>query len=95
MDHLARLMKFSVGRIVSTPGVLEATTPVDVFGALVRHVQGDWGDVCDDDKRANDQALTTGARLVSVYYTRLGVKFWIITNAEPRDFTTVLLPEEY
>ena len=94
-DPLYRLMRFRVGQLVATPGALKATTPAEVFGALIRHVQGDWGDVCKDDWQANDQALTTGARLLSVYYTAHGVKFWVITEAEPRDVSTVLLPEEY
>lgn len=94
MESLARLMKFHVGRIVSTPGALDATTPTEVFGALVRHVQGDWGDVCKSDAQANDQALKSGARLLSVYHTEHGEKFWIITEAD-RSVTTLLLPEEY
>jgi hypothetical protein len=32
--------------------------------------------------------------LLSVYYTREGVKFWIITEAD-RSATTILLPEDY
>jgi hypothetical protein len=27
---------------------------------LDRHIQGDWGEVCEEDKRVNDQALATG-----------------------------------
>ena len=91
---LSRLMRFPIGRVVSTPGALNATTPAETFGALVRHVQGDWGDVGREDWQANERALTNGGRLLSVYYTEHGVKFWIITEAD-RSATTLLLPEEY
>jgi len=43
---------------------------------------------------ANNQALATGARLLSVYHSETGLKFWIITEAD-RSVTTVLLPEDY
>ena len=48
---------------------------------LEKHVQGDWGEVNDEDKRANDQALVDGSRLLSAYRTLKGVKIWIITEA--------------
>ena len=48
---------------------------------LEKHVQGDWGQVDDEDKRANDQALVDGSRILSAYKTLLGVKIWIITEA--------------
>ncbi len=85
--------KFPLGPCHITPGALAELSHDDVQLALARHVGGDWGDVCDDDKQANDNALC-GGRLFSVYHTTAGVKFWIITEAD-RSSTTVLLPEEY
>jgi hypothetical protein len=41
---------------------------------LDRHIQGDWGWVDDFDKRANDQALIDGDRLLSVYLTLKSVR---------------------
>ncbi len=86
--------KFSLGHTGITPGAKDGLPPGDVQTALTRHARGDWGDVCDDDRQANEDALITGARLFSVYHTATGVKFWIITEAD-RSVTTVLLPEEY
>jgi hypothetical protein len=59
-------MKFELGQIVSTPAALEAInesgqTP-DFF--IDRHVKGDWGDVCEEDKAANERALVEGERLL-------------------------------
>jgi hypothetical protein len=62
--------------------------------ALIRHIQGDWGNICKDDWKSNDRAVNDGTRLLSSYTTLQGVRFWIITEAD-RSVTTVLLPEEY
>lgn len=93
-------MKFRPGQIVATPGFIEAAAGTDIANvALRRHLRGDWGDVDDEDKAANDQSLRDGSRLLSSYKTPSGVKFWIITEAEDeshnRCATTFLLPEEY
>ena len=55
---------------------------------------GDWGELCDEDRVANDQALIQEARVMSVYTSSAGVTFWIITEWD-RSVTTVLLPEDY
>ena len=48
--------KFSLGRIVATPGALhalqEAGQSADEF--LARHVTGDWGELDDEDRQANE-----------------------------------------
>jgi hypothetical protein len=87
---------FSLGQLVATPGALAALqvahqSPTEF---LSRHVRGDYGEVCDEDKRANDHAVVVGERLLSAYRTRLGTKLWIITEAD-RSSTCILLPEEY
>lgn len=85
---------FPLGRILATPGAVEAVPQAELLAAIARHASGDWGDVDEDDRNANDAALRDGARLLSAYRTEAGVKFWIITEAD-RSTTTVLLPEEY
>jgi hypothetical protein len=87
-------MHFALGQTVITPGAMAALTNTDVLNALARHAAGDWGDVCGEDGLTNDEALRSGARLLSAYRTCNGVKFWIITEAD-RSVTTILLPEEY
>lgn len=88
--------KFPLGQVVATPGALKALndsgqTP-DFF--LNRHVQGDWGEVCDEDKQSNDEALTTGERLLSAYRTLKNECIWIITEAD-RSSSCLLTPDEY
>ena len=86
--------KFPLGQTVATPNALEHLSQVDVVLGLARHQAGDWGELCEEDRNHNDQALAEGSRLLSVYHTSHGVKFWIITEWD-RSVTTVLLPEDY
>lgn len=90
---------FPMGRVVATPGALAAlgddddTRNANLAAILARHATGDWGEVCNEDKQANEDALRHGARLLSVYSVR-GEKLWLITEAD-RSATTALLPQEY
>ena len=86
--------KFRVGRIMTTPNALAQLTQDDILHGLQRHQAGDWGDVDQHDRTANECALIEGTRLWSVYHSADGLKFWIITEAD-RSVTTVLLPEDY
>jgi hypothetical protein len=85
---------FRIGRIVVTPNALESLSQSDILTGLRCHQAGDWGDVSDHDRQANDRAIEKGARVVSVYQSANRVKFWIITEADRRT-TTVLLPQDY
>jgi len=89
-------MLFPLGRIVATPGALQALEAAgqqpSVF--LDRHASGDWGEVNDEDKRENEFSLRNGFRILSAYTTHAGEKLWIITEAD-RSATTLLLPDEY
>ena len=83
-----------MGKVVATPAVLEAVPESEFFAALERHKRGDWGDVSEADREANDQALKDEERLLSVYKSAGGTKFWIVTEAD-RSYTTIMLPSEY
>lgn len=93
--------KFPLGQIVATPGALEAITEAgqtpDFF--LDKHASGDWGEVCDGDKRLNDEALVNGERLLSAYRTLRNEWIWVIIEAADdggnRLATTILLPSQY
>ena len=93
--------KFAMGRVLATPCALEALekSGESASAFLSRHARGDWGDVCPDDKRLNDEALIDGNRLLSAYKTSKGERLWVITEAEGergyRAATTILLPDEY
>jgi len=86
--------KFPPGQLVITTNAQAQLPEADVRRAIARHLAGDWGDCSPEDREANDLALLDGSRLLSVYHTDDGRKFWIITEAD-RSATTVLLPEDY
>jgi hypothetical protein len=86
--------RVDTGSVYITTGARAALTDADVRKALVSHMLGDWGDVCPEDAAANERALIEGTRLVSVYHSAAGLKFYLITEAD-RASTVVLLPEEY
>jgi hypothetical protein len=73
---------------------LDETEAMREFSAMLeRHRSGDWGNVGDEDWKANNQALEQGTRLFSTY--AIGDEpVWIITEAD-RSVTTLLLPEDY
>ena len=87
-------VRIELGKIVITRGAQDTVNPEDVAAALSRHRGGDWGDVDQEDRAANDAAAVEGCRVLSVYRDRAGTRFWIITEAD-RSVTTILLPEEY
>jgi hypothetical protein len=61
--------KFSLEQVVVTPGALALMEHTNTNPAVLlsRHIHGDWGDVCVEDRTLNDQALIDGSRLMSVY----------------------------
>ncbi len=94
--------KFKLGRILITPGALEALSKSNQNPSefLKRHYKGDWGNLCEEDKKLNDAAIEHEGdidkqqRVLSSYKTALGEKIYIISEFD-RSVTTLLLPEEY
>ena len=95
---------FSLGQLLATPGALAM---LEAFGvhplALVlgRHVVGDWGDLCHEDRALNNHSLANGMRICSSYTLTRSTgdgttteTVWVITEAD-RASTTILLPSEY
>jgi hypothetical protein len=85
-----------LGVVVSTPGALEAMEEAGVNPRkyLRRHMQGDWGELCEEDREENEFSLEHGLRVMSAYRLPTDVKIWVITEAD-RSATTFLLPAEY
>lgn len=86
--------RFHPGRMMITRNAKDMLPRSEVNAAIDRHLHGDWGDVCPSDWQVNEDVLKRGGRLLSVYHTRDGVIFWIITEAD-YSATTVLLPSDY
>ena len=96
MNSLPTIPLFPPGQIVATPGALAFLEQADKspLEFLSRHLRGDWGDLCQEDKTENELSLKYGFRLMSSYPITETEKLWIITEAD-RSVTTLLLPAEY
>lgn len=86
-------------RLVMTRGVNDRVADNAAFAKFVlrstkRHLSGDWGGVCEEDKAANDFAVKNGERRLSAYENDGQPKIWIITEADG-SATTILFPDEY
>ena len=86
---------FRLGQVVGTPGALQAfeETGQSPLEFLLRHVTGDWGDLCEEDKAANQLAIEQGLRTFSAYKLNNDTKIWVITEWD-RSATTILLPDD-
>ena len=62
---------------------------------LARHVQGDWGDLCEHDRELNEQALDPDhpTRLFSRY--EIDDEIFYVISEWDRSITTVLRSDEY
>ena len=94
------MKKFDLGQVVMTQGVMsliekEPLLEIEIGSSLYSHCINEWGNLCEEDKKANDYAVEHGERILSAY--EIGenkIKIWIITEWD-RSYTTILLPEEY
>lgn len=92
--------EFSLGELIITPGAAEAVKLEDAIECLIRHQLGDWGELCEEDKQENEQALKEDRRIFSVYQPddrrKEGetIRIYVITEWS-REATTLLLPGDY
>jgi hypothetical protein len=59
-----------------------------------RHARLGQGELSEEDHRENLFSVGRQRRIFSSFKTALGVKLWVITEAD-RSATTILLPSEY
>lgn len=86
--------RFPLGKVFITPAAERELTRLDVISGLKRHARGDWGEMPEEDRWANEVALRKGDQLISAYRGSNGIRFWIITELD-RLVTTVFLPAGY
>jgi hypothetical protein len=90
-------MALPLGTVYGTMGALVAFAGAldeDLNSYLARHASGDWGEVDDHDRKANEYAVEHGLRALSACTLSSGEKIWIITEAGLSG-TTILLPVEF
>lgn len=86
---------FELGQVRVTAGVFDGENQNEVQAVLRRHVKGDWGEVDDTDKAANNLALVSGGSLLSAYtLSTTGDLVYVYTDTDHK-LTTILLPSEY
>ena len=86
--------KFELGEVFATANAIATFANDVLLDCLNRHASGDWGDLDDEDKEANNDALATGGRILSSYQVPEKGKLWAITEHD-RSATTLLLPSDY
>ncbi|MGA8134082.1 MAG: hypothetical protein WCA48_08010 [Pseudomonas gingeri] len=92
------VLAFETGRLLATRGVrkLEEEGALNALPYLMRHWVCDWGEVEEEEKLANFQALRNGTRLFSTYDIDAGDETELcICTAADRSYTLLLLPIEY
>jgi hypothetical protein len=96
LQELHRPGRFELGQLVMTHGADETLRDAQQVAPefLLRHKNGDWGELSEEDVQENEWSLANGARLFSAYRTRTDEKLWVITEWN-RSATTLLLPKEY
>lgn len=86
---------FNRGHLVMTRGIssLIEMGRLNPLPYLQRHLNGDWGDLSESDRRSNDEALIHGDQLLSAYQISPHLRIHIVTEGD-RSVTTLLLPTE-
>jgi hypothetical protein len=90
-------MTLPLGKVYGTMGALAAFAGAldeDLGSYIDRHAVGDWGELDEHDRKANEYGLENGLRVLSAFTLSSGTKIWIITEAD-RSTTTIMLPGEY
>lgn len=92
MGYKLQVPRFELGQIYATSGAM--LLEIDFRPYILRHAMGDWGDLGDEDKQTNEEALALGDRIFSAYQINEKVRIYIITECD-RSMTTILLASEY
>jgi hypothetical protein len=85
---MATTYSFPFRRLVATPCALDQLSHEEVFSLVERQRSGDWGDLCEEDRIANEEALLDNSRILSSCRLSDHRRIWIITKpiARPQPF---------
>ena len=94
--------KYELGQLVATRGVANMMSDDPAFSAfarrsLKRFISGDWGEMCESDRRQIEDALKHHDNRIFAAYENAehaAWKIWIITEWD-HSATTLLFPREY
>lgn len=87
--------RFPLGSTYATAALIlwADSEKFDLAQLMWRHHCGDWGDLDDEDKQANEDALKHGSRIFSCYLIG-DRKIYAVTESD-RSSTTLLFSDEY
>lgn len=91
---------FELGHLMATRGITDRMNEDPVFGyfvfeSLIKYIECNWGDTCEEDAAMNNDAVANGDRILAVYKrSATDETIWIVTEWD-RSATTVLFPDEY
>ena len=88
---LGGVFMFGIGieRVILTELAVKTFNEAEIHVALFRHSNLDWGDVSEEDKKANDAALKDGSRVISFYGDMA-----VFTDFNKCNVTTICLVSE-
>jgi len=68
----------------------------EIVESVKRYCRHDFGDLCDDDKKMNEDAIKYGGRILAVYNLSQGKVYIITDDTKAKEWvTTVLFASEY
>lgn len=91
---------FSLGQVSATPAVLAHLEKYAIYPSalLGPHCHGEYGQLDEEDRKANDNALIHGGRIFSVFFVEHS-KIYVISDSADgqgvRHSTTILFAREY
>ena len=90
-----------LGQTVMTRGVAIKTSASWIFKKFVgdslhKFMRKDFGDISEEDKQTNEDALKNGGTVMGAYFQG-NVRIWIMRDQDGNGsfVTTVLFPDEY
>lgn len=94
MNSNLSFVLFSPGQILVTAKVKKMFSEDELWACLVRHMNGNWGDVSKEVENDNNQALVREEPIVSIYNFNDGRALQILTD-DDRKTTHLMLPGDY
>lgn len=91
--------RFDLGTVVVTAGVDKSRKHSPDFSkfvsdSLLRYINGDWGDLCEDDCKLNDASAESDGMIFAAYIHPDGVTTIYIQTEWDRSYTTIMFPHE-
>ena len=85
--------KFELGQVVATATAAHELTQGQMLAMIYKHHTGNWGELCNEDKRANEDALKFDARILSRY--NVGTEGYYVITEWDRSVTTLMNVRDY